>query len=79
MSIFSKIKQFFSGSTSTRLDDDASMDAPYKVEMPVLTEVVEPVAVVATPAKKKSAARLPKAKPSTAPAKKSRKTKPKSE
>jgi hypothetical protein len=45
----------------------------------VLTEVVEPVAVVATPAKKKSAARLPKAKPSTAPAKKSRKTKPKSE
>jgi len=78
MSIFSKIKQFFSGSQPTRLDDDAAIVAPYKVEMPVIVEVSKPIAAAIT-AKKKPAARLPKAKPAVTPAKKSRKPKPKSE
>jgi hypothetical protein len=79
MSIFSKIKQFFSGSQSAQLSDNAAIVAPYKVEVPVITEVVKPMVASATPTKKKPAARLPKAKPAATPAKKSRKTKPRSE
>lgn len=76
MSIFSKIKQFFSN--TSRVHDDAEIIAPYKVEMPVITEVVKPLAAAIT-TKKKPPARIPKAKPAATPAKKSRKPKPKSE
>ena len=76
MSIFSKIKQFFSN--TSRVHDDAEIIAPYKVEMPVITEAAKPLAAAIT-AKKKAATRLPKAKPAVTPAKKSRKPKPKSE
>ena len=46
MSFFSKIKQFFSGPSTTQLDN-AAVVAPYKVEMPVLVDVA-----VAAPASK---------------------------
>lgn len=87
MSIFSKIKHFFSGSGTTGFDDDAGIVpagiAPYKIEAPVIAavvpEVIKPVPAAIT-AKKKPAARQPKAKAKPAtPAKSSRKTKPKSE
>tara|TARA_R110000782_G_scaffold99566_1_gene185357 strand:- start:513 stop:755 length:243 start_codon:yes stop_codon:yes gene_type:complete len=80
MSIFSKIKHFFSGSGTTGFDDDAGIVpaslAPYKIEAPVVAavvpEVIKPVPAAIT-AKKKPAARQPK------PAKSLRKTKSKLE
>jgi len=68
--MFKAIKEFFLGKPVQAPTVEVQVVAPYKVEVPVVTEVVVPVAPVVVKAKAPAKKPVVKAKTAKAPAKK---------